>query len=222
MGKRKFYVVWEGREPGIYEDWDDCREQVDGFPGARYKAFDSQTAATVAFRGDSSSDDEAVIMSIAGHNAEKVRATSPDRLSLGDIPEINLDAIAVDGACAGNPGRMEYRGVDVKSGIELFHVGPLDDGTNNVAEYLALVHALAYLYQKGDGTTPVYSDSRTARSWIKNRGCRTKLVRTPRNGKIFELLARADVWIQTHRVTNPVLCWDTDKWGEIPADFGRK
>lgn len=104
----------------------------------------------------------------------------------------------------------------------MFHVGPLEDGTNNVAEYLALVHALAYLYNKGDSVTPVYSDSRTARSWVKSRGCRTKLTRTSRNGKIFELLARADIWIQTHSTSNPVLRWDTDLWGEIPADFGRK
>jgi ribonuclease HI len=219
MGKRKFYVVWVGREPGVYEDWDDCREQVTGFPGARFKAFDSQVAATLAFRGDSA-DEASIIMSIAGHNA--AQAHSSEHLSLGEIPEINPDAIAVDGACAGNPGRMEYRGVDVKSGIELFHVGPLEDGTNNVAEYLALVHALAYLYNKGDSVTPVYSDSRTARSWVKSRGCRTKLTRTSRNGKIFELLARADIWIQTHSTSNPVLRWDTDLWGEIPADFGRK
>jgi len=219
MGNRKFYVVWEGRQPGIYEDWDDCREQVEGFPGAKYKAFDSQMAATMAFRGDAA-DEASIIRNIAAHNAAK--SGSGGRPALMDIPEINPDAIAVDGACAGNPGRMEYRGVDVRSGIELFHVGPLDDGTNNVAEYLALVHALAYLFKKGDATTPVYSDSRTARSWLRNRGCRTKLERTPRNGRIFELLARADIWIQTHHPSNPVLRWDTDAWGEIPADFGRK
>ena len=219
MGKRKFYVVWVGREPGIYEEWSDCHEQIDGFPGARYKAFDSQTAATLAFRGDPD-DESSIIEAIAAHNAVKARqAETP---ALFDIPEINPDAIAVDGACAGNPGLMEYRGVDVKSGIELFHVGPLADGTNNVAEYLALVHALAYLYAKGDSTTPIYSDSRTGRSWLKNRGHRSKLERTPRNAKIFELLERADNWIRTHETRNPVLRWDTDAWGEIPADFGRK
>lgn len=225
MAKRKFYVVWEGREPGIYEDWADCLEQIDHFPGARYKAFDSQLAATQAFRGNPD-DAASLIKGIAAHNAaraQQAQATQqPGNRQLFDVPEINPDAIAVDGACAGNPGMMEYRGVDVKSGIELFHFGPVPDGTNNVAEYLALVHALAYLYQKGDTTTPIYSDSLTARSWIRNRGCRTKLERTPRNAKIFELLARADVWIRTHNTTNPILRWDTDAWGEIPADFGRK
>jgi len=216
MAKRKFYVVWEGREPGIYDDWADCLEQVDHFPGARYKAFDSQYAATVAFRGDPA-DESSLIKEIATHNAAKARSEQ-----LFDIPEINPDAIAVDGACAGNPGMMEYRGVDVKSGIELFHFGPVPDGTNNIAEYLALVHALAYLYQKGDTTTPVYSDSKIARGWVRNRGCRTKLERTPNNAKIFELLARADVWLRTHQTTNQILRWNTDDWGEIPADFGRK
>ena len=138
--------------------------RLTGFPVPANKAFDSQTAATIAFRGDP--DDQAsIIEAIAAHRAEITKVES--RSNLFDIPEINLDAIAVDGACSGVPGPMEYRGVDVKSGIELFHVGPLDDGTNNVAEYLALIHALAYLYQKGDRTTPVYSDSKIARGWVK-------------------------------------------------------
>lgn len=218
MATRKFYVVWEGRSPGIYEDWLECLDQVDGYPGARYKAFDSQTAATIAFRGDPT-DQAAIIQAIAEHNAA---AATEKKSALFEIPEINLDAIAVDGACAGNPGLMEYRGVEVRSGIELFHFGPVPDGTNNVAEYLALVHALAYLYNKGDSTTPVYSDSRTARSWVKNRGCRTKLVPTAHNQKIFELLARADIWVRSHPNHNTILRWDTDAWGEIPADFGRK
>lgn len=218
MAKRKFYVVWEGRVPGIYDDWNDCFEQIDGYSGAKYRAYDSQTAATIAFRGNP--DDQAsIIQTIAEHNAVAAKKTGG---SLLDIPEINPDAIAVDGACAGNPGLMEYRGVDVRSGIELFHVGPLQDGTNNVAEYLAIVHALAYLYQKGDTTTPIYSDSMSGRAWVRNHGCRSKLQYTGRNDKIFELIARADRWLQTHRTENPVLRWDTESWGEIPADFGRK
>lgn len=218
MGKRKFYVVWVGREPGIYEDWDDCWAQVDGFPGAKYKSFTDQTAATIAFRGDPA-DQAAIIEQIARYNAHAARERGA---ALLDIPEINHSAIAVDGACAGNPGAMEYQGVKVATGEQLFHLGPLPGGTNNVAEYLALVHALAYLYQRGDRTTPVYSDSRTARSWLRNKGHRSKLERTPLNTRIFELLDRADNWVRTHAFENPVLAWDTDRWGEIPADFGRK
>ena len=117
---------------------------------------------------------------------------------------------------------MEYRCVRVDDGTEVFHLGPLDDGTNNIGEYLAIIHAAALLAQRGDTRTPIYSDSRIAQSWVRNRGSRTKLEHTARNARIFELLARADRWIQTHTILNPILKWDTDAWGEIPADFGRK
>ncbi|MDE5959129.1 MAG: reverse transcriptase-like protein [Muribaculaceae bacterium] len=137
-------------------------------------------------------------------------------------PRIRSVAIAVDGACSSNPGPMEYRGVMVGSGQQVFHVGPLDGGTNNIGEYLALVHALALLDKQGDHTTPIYSDSRTALSWLRRRHSNTKLEPTARNAKVFELLERADRWVATHQILNPVLKWDTDSWGEIPADFGRK
>lgn len=218
MAKRKFYVVWVGREPGIYEDWDDCLAQVNGFPGAKFKAYEDQTVATIAYRAQST-DDASIIEEIARHNADVARERCR---SYADIPEINTNALAVDGACSGNPGLMEYQCVRVANGERVFHLGPLADGTNNVAEYLALVHALAYLYQHNDSQTPIYSDSRTARSWVRNRGHRSKLERTAKNARIFELLARADYWLQNHRFTNPILTWDTNAWGEIPADFNRK
>lgn len=226
--KRKFYVVWEGREPGIYEDWDDCLAQVDGFPGAKYKSFKSQEEAVKAFRGDGR-EEEMLLARIALKNIEAasesparqpVSSTSyPDYLR---IPEINLSAIATDGACAGNPGMMEYRCVKVATGEEMFHIGPLPDGTNNVAEYLALVHALALLFRQNDPTTPIYTDSATAVAWVRNRGCRTQLTPTDRNHKIFEMLARANLWLRSHTPRNPILRWNTPLWGEIPADFGRK
>lgn len=211
---RKFYVVWIGRSPGVYDSWEECQQQTVGFPGARYKAFDSQAAATAAFRGDPE-EQKALIRAIGRHQSAPV-------INYEAIPEINLDAIAVDGACSRNPGPMEYRGVDVKTGATIFHVGPLDDGTNNVAEYLALIHALAFLHKTGNNHTVVYSDSRTAQSWIRNRGHKSKLAPTPRNARVFELLRRADAWIQTHPRHAPVIKWDTDNWGEIPADFDRK
>ena len=214
MARRKFYVVWAGHSPGIYDSWDECQAQTKNFPGARFKAFDTQEAATKAYRGDPD-EQKSLIRAIA-------RGREVDKVNYEAFPEIRLDAIAVDGACAKNPGPMEYRGVMVGSGQQLFHFGPVDDGTNNVAEYLALVHALAALHKAGNSTTPVYSDSRTARSWVEHRRHKSTLARTPRNARIFEMLERADRWLQTHTYSNPILRWDTDRWGEIPADFGRK
>jgi len=211
MAFRKFYVVWAGYSPGIYDSWEECKAQIDGFPGARYKAFNSQTEATMAFREDA--DDIGVLRAIAGHDTPIVNYEA--------FPEIRRDAIAVDAACAGNPGRMEYRGVDVGTGAELFHFGPVDDGTNNVGEFLALVHALA-LCKKQGWTVPIYSDSKTARAWVRNRKAKTSLRPTPHNGRLIQMLQRAETWLAANSYPNPILTWDTEHWGEIPADFGRK
>lgn len=212
MSTRKFYVVWEGRSPGIYDSWEECKDQIDGFPGARYKAFPSQDAATEAFRGDSS-EHIGVLKAIASYN--------PIAVNYSAFPEIILDSIAVDAACSKNPGPVEYRGVDTKSGITLFKVGPLADGTNNIGEFLAIVHALAMTAQQGVAT-PIYSDSRTALAWVRDRKCKTTLKSTPNNAKILELVKRAECWLQTHSYTNRLIKWKTEEWGEIPADFGRK
>lgn len=213
MAGRKFYVVWQGLAPGIYDSWDEARVQIEGFRGARYKAFNSIEDATNAFRG-SYEDQASLLLSMARRKSQVVDYSA--------FPEIRTDAIAVDGACSSNPGPMEYRCVRVSDGQELFHIGPLDGGTNNIGEYLALVHALALLDQRGDHLTPIYSDSVTALSWLRRGHSNTKLVPDASNAKVFDLLERANRWLMSHRPMNPVIKWDTDRWGEIPADFGRK
>ena len=207
--RRKFYVVWQGLSPGIYDTWDECKAQVEGFAGARYKSFNSIEEATAAFRG-SYEDQATLLIAMAGRRGSERPV------------EIAPGAWAVDGACSGVPGPMEYRGVEIATGRELFHVGPYVGGTNNIAEYLALVHALALLDRVGDHSRPIYSDSVTALSWLRRRGSNTKLERTEANRVVFELLERANRWVMTHAFQNPVLKWNTEEWGEIPADFGRK
>lgn len=210
---RKYYVVWEGRAPGIYDSWEECHDQIDGYPGAKYKSYTSQEAATEAFRG--SPEQHMTFLRRLGD----VKHAPVDYTT---IPGIRLDAWAVDGACSRNPGPMEYRGVRVADGAEIFRIGPYEGGTNNIGEYLALVHALALLHRAGDTTTPVYSDSRTGLAWLRRRAANTTLTPTPENASLRAVIARADAWLRTHTPANPVLKWDTDRWGEIPADFGRK
>lgn len=212
--RRKFYVVWQGLSPGIYDSWEECQAQVEGFKGARYKAFSNIEDATAAFRG-SYEDQATLLIAMANRKEQSVSDYSA-------MPDIRTDAIAVDGACSGVPGPMEYRGVEVSTGRQLFHVGPYPGGTNNIAEYLALIHALALLDKQGDHTTPIYSDSVTALAWLRNRHSKTTLAPTDENRTVFALLERADRWIATHSPRNPVLKWQTDVWGEIPADFGPK
>jgi len=208
--KKKYYVVWVGVNPGIYDSWDTCNLQIKGYPGAKYKSFKSKEEAEAAY---------------SGHFSESIKKkTGPTKkvedLSFSD--EIVWDSMSVDAACSGNPGKMEYRGVNTKNKDEIFHQGPFDGGTNNVGEFLALVHALAYLKENGDDKLTVYSDSRIAMGWVAKKKSRTKLKRTTRNSILFKMIERAEIWLASNTYNNKILKWETKRWGEIPADFGRK
>jgi len=214
MGKKRWYTVWNGLETGVFDSWDECEPLVKGYPQARFKSFDSREAAVEAYRGNPD-DHLGLIKQIAGHR-------SIQTVNYEAFPEIRLDAIAVDAACSKNPGPVEYQGVAVASGQRLFHVGPLDDGTNNIGEFLALVHALAWLDKKGFHDTPIYTDSRTGLSWVRKRHANTHIVPTPQNALLRTLIVRAESWLASHSPRNPIFKWNTEVWGEIPADFGRK
>ena len=130
------------------------------------------------------------------------------------------EALCVDAACSGNPGPMEYRGVHIPSGREEFRFGPIQ-GTNNIGEFLAIVHALA-LMEKRRLSMPIYSDSVSGQAWVRNCKAKTTLRRTEKTAEALDLVARAETWLRTHTFRVPILKWNTEEWGEIPADFGRK
>ena len=116
---------------------------------------------------------------------------------------------------------MEYRGVVTKSKKQLFIQGPFEEGTNNIGEFLAIVHGLAYLKKKKSDVI-IYTDSKTAISWVKKKKCNTKLERTEKNKSLFELVDRAVTWLKANSYQTTIVKWETKAWGEIPADFGRK
>jgi ribonuclease HI len=210
MPKNKFYVVWSGKKPGIYSSWNDCRKQVEGVEGARYKGFPTCEMAEAAYN-----DDPSKYLTKDLNAPKKIVCNNP---LIGEpIP----DTICVDAACKGNPGILEYRGVDTKSGAELFRQGPFPEGTVNIGEFLAIVHALAYLRLRNSAWS-VYSDSRTAIAWVRNRAIKTNLQRTASNEQLFSLVDRALAWLSKNKFPNRILKWETEYWGEIPADFGRK
>jgi ribonuclease HI len=203
--QKKWYVVWKGIEPGIYDTWLDCKRQIDGFENALYKSFESSEEAKEAFH----------------IGPWQYLGKKRERLSSVSSGEIIRQSLSVDAACSGNPGRMEYRGVHTATGEEFFHIGPLEQGTNNVGEFLAVVHALALL-KKGGSNLPVYSDSANAIAWVKKKKCNTKLAPSDANKIIFDLIERAENWLKNNTYKTTVLKWETGAWGEIPADFGRK
>lgn len=206
MAKNKYYVVWSGRQIGVFASWDECRLQVEGFPGARYKGFPTREAAESAFKNGPDSKSE-------------------PKISLENLPEgtprPNTISIAVDAACSGNPGKMEYRGVFVDTGTELFKSPVFEGGTNNIGEFLAIVHCLAW-QQKKHLNYPIYSDSVNGQKWVREGVCKTKLVENERNKYLFEVIRRAEQWLHDNTFRVPIMKWRTEIWGEIPADFGRK
>ena len=219
MSKKKFYVVWNGLNPGIYHSWDDCQAQIKGVKGAVYKSFDSKEEAERAYASPAYEYIKRVPK--GEDSASAMPALSSQRAEGGcRRPGLGIYALAVDAACSGNPGPMEYRGVYLGDGKEIFHFGPVH-GTNNIGEFLAIVHALAMLDKQGLKMT-IYSDSRTAISWVRKKCCKTQLERTEKTEQLFQLIERAEAWLKAHRVTNPIVKWETEHWGEIPADFGRK
>lgn len=211
MAKNKYYVVWKGLNPGIYDNWNECKAQVSGQGGAKYKSFTTREEAAEAF-------EKGYIHYLKAVSSPKAVAGLEPKAPIGK--PIN-ESLAVDAACSGNPGDMEYRGVYTATGQELFHIGPLQKGTNNVGEFLALVHGLALLKQK-ESPLPIYSDSRNAISWVKKKKCKTLLERVPENQVIFDLIERAEKWLNENTYTTTIYKWETSEWGEIPADFGRK
>jgi ribonuclease HI len=210
MAKKKYYVVWKGLKTGVFLKWEECKKQVKGFSGAIYKSFNNKELAEQAFK-----------------NPPPVKAEQKTK-PVKNKPNLNktekrpvLNSLSVDASCMGNPGIMEYQGVYTKTGKKIFLQGPFCDGTNNIGEFLAIVHGLSYLKKKNSKLS-VYSDSKVAIGWVKNKKAKTKLKETSKNKNIFDLIIRAEKWLRENSYENTIVKWDTKIWGEIPADFGRK
>jgi ribonuclease HI len=210
--KANFYVVWQGHEPGIYDSWAACEAQVKGI-AAKYKGFATIEEAQKAFQ---SSPEEYI-----SRNLTAQRSNSSAVQPSGSLSSPILPALAVDAACSGNPGIMEFRGVIADTCTQVFHRGPYVDGTNNIGEFLAIVLGLAYL-KLHNLPWALYSDSKTAISWVRQKQCKTKLEWSTKNQDLLHAVRAAEKWLHENTWNTPIYKWDTEQWGEIPADFGRK
>lgn len=202
----KYYVVWQGKQPGIYTSWAECELQVKDRKDARYKSFTSKSEAETAYKKGWQAYIKLSGSKTAAENASGEKPLYP--------------SLSVDAACSGNPGKMEYRGVDSASKEEFFHKA-FDLGTNNIGEFLALVHGLALLKQN-NSPVPLYTDSITAIAWVRNKKAKTELVRNAKTEELWRMIERAEQWLHNNTYSTKIIKWDTDNWGEIPADFGRK
>ena len=210
MAKKKYYVVWEGRVKGIFDNWSECNNSVKAFTGAKYKSFPDKQTAEDAYKKE--------YKNFLGKNFNNKSVSESKNRFVG---KPNLETLSVDAACSGNPGKMEYRGVDTKTGVQIFRSKLYPLGTVNLGEFLALVHGIAYLKQI-NSSIPIYSDSKTAMKWVKDKKIKTTLQRNLKTEELFHKVDRAIYWLENNNYPNKILKWETAIWGEIPADFGRK
>lgn len=206
--KSKYYVVWKGRRTGIFTTWSECSAQVTGYAGAQYKSFENRADANKAFQGNY-------------EDYKGQQTITPDEHRVLEVGQPISDSYCVDASCTGNPGRLEYKCVHTTTKELIFQQGPFENGTNNIGEFLAIVHALA-LFKKHGITLPIYSDSANAILWVHSKKCNTKLAADATNATLFELIDKAELWLNENQYPNQILKWQTDVWGEIPADYGRK
>jgi ribonuclease HI len=213
MTSKKYYAVFKGRKTGIFTSWTDCEEQIHGFSGALYKSFKSRGEAEAALGLTHQA-------SLFPNEQQEVKWREA-KINVAPASEVIMNSVCVDASCIGNPGNVEYRGIYTATREVIFHKQPMSNGTNNLGEFLAVVHAIAHLKNRGSDI-PIYSDSETAIIWVRNKRVRTKLQKSSNNEEIFNLVERGLRWLENNEYTNTILKWDTVRWGEIPADFGRK
>ena len=198
---KKWYVVWSGKQPGIYTNWEDAKTQVHGFAGARFKSYKQKEDAEHAYR--------------IGPDSTPIDACKTI------VPDHVLHSISVDAACSGNPGLVEYQGVYTDTQTVIFHRKIDGFGTNNLGEFLAIIHAIQWLDQQGE-SMPIYTDSGTAMAWIRRKYVNTSLQKGSKTAPILNDVTDAIEWLRGYNGTYNLQKWDTKSWGEIRADFGRK
>jgi ribonuclease HI len=208
--KKKYYVVWSGRTCGVFEDWNTCKSLIESFEGAKYKSFETQHEAELAYKMGHAEY-------YKHHPVKKQPALSIFGKSNKPIP----NSLSVDAAWNSVTKVMEYRGVHTGTYKPWFHRGPFEGASNNIGEFLALVHGLAFL-KEYNFNIPIYSDSITAIAWVRNKKTKSVILPTDKNIEVFNLVERAEQWLLRNSYTTPVFKWNTVDWGEIPADFGRK
>ena len=209
--QKKYYVVWAGYMPGVYATWAECEAATKGYSQAKFKSFPTRKSAEKAY-GEGPDKYWGTGKFVSGLSKEELAA----------IGKPVAKSLCVDAAWNSETKVLEYRGVLFAGRVAVFKQGPFADGTNNIGEFLAIVHALGALAKKSLDY-PVYSDSQTAIKWVKERKVKSESMQTGKTSKeIDDLVERALVWLNDNPYNNEILKWETRAWGEIPADYGRK
>ena len=157
---KKYYVIWQGRETGIFTDWDTCKKHIDKFNGARYKSYKTREEAESAFAGSSSA-----AMKKSKSAPKKHSGKGPKTYSAEEVASHKAQTkIFTDGGCEPNPGKAG-------SGVAVYRDNNISElwfglfnpkGTNNTAELNALYHALMMAEKEiqAKQTVAIFCDSK--------------------------------------------------------------
>ena len=205
--ENKFYVVRKWKKIWIFDSRNDCKESVNGFSDAKYKWFSSKEEAEIA------------LQEWWEKYYEVKNVMKKDKVKNEEIPFF-AESIVVDAACSGNPWEMEYRWIDLQTWDEIFHE-KFKIWTNNIGEFLAIVHWLKYLW---NDDRVIYSDSKIAISWVNQWKCKTQINadKSLDFWRTLEAIKWAESWLKENEIKHKILKRDTENRWEIPADFGRK
>ncbi|XP_041044401.1 ribonuclease H1 [Carcharodon carcharias] len=90
MKKRFYYAVRAGRKPGVYANWDECKEQVDKFPCASFKKFATEEDAW-SFVGTVPSNSQAASTECSDQSKSADKELKPENSS-GEKHSLSPDA----------------------------------------------------------------------------------------------------------------------------------
>lgn len=160
----KYYVIWQGRETGIFTDWATCKKHIDHFPGARYKSFKTLAEAESAFKGGRTTSSAGSPKRGAASKTKRP-SNSVKTYTAAEVNKLDADTkIFTDGGCEPNPGKAG-------SGVAIYRNEKIDElwyglynpsGTNNTAELSALLEALKLAKEEleNNKTVAIFCDSK--------------------------------------------------------------
>lgn len=199
----KYYVIFNTENRGIYDTWGECQEKTKGVSGVKFKSFKNRSLAETALNENL----------IESKENEKIKDL---------FPKIGF---ATDGACNVKKRIGQYQIYDLEKNKMIFTSKEFENTTNNQMEFLALMHALILcedlkvLEDIKYDNYPIYTDSITAISWLKNNKLNSNIDYDSIVGKEIKKMLN---WLKNNQYNNKIIKWETKNLGEIPADFGRK
>jgi ribonuclease HI len=215
---KKHYVVWVGNNTGVFDNWAETQKATSGAKGAKFKSFPNITEANKAFT-------ESYELHYGNSDGEK---STSGKIKVKITKKLDLKAyLTVDAAYNGK--ESEWRGVmcgtDFPHEPEIFRSPVHSGGSNNIGEFLALIEGICYLLKSNQLHIPIYSDSKTALAWHRNKEHKSTVIDNKINDPVMmnKFFKSFDFLNGKAKELNYILeKWHTKEWGEIAADFGRK